>query len=293
MPIRSHPGLPLAAHDLWLAWNSDLLLLSGFVLAALVYWRGSQELWQRSNRARTQRTRQLLAAAGGMLALVVALISPLDALGELLSWAHMAQHTLLALVAAPLLVLGTRPATMLWGLPAAWRHTNLVRRTLAIGGRIWHTLSRLPVAFALHASTLWIWHLPVVYGRALEHELIHVAQHSCVLGSALLFWSAIIRAGTQRRAHGAALLALFLLAIQSSLLSALLLVARRPWYRAYTETSPAWDLTPLQDQQYAAMIMMVSCDLIYLVAALGLLTHWLRGDMQPYPIASEKQGARS
>jgi putative membrane protein len=274
-PIRFHQGLPLAPHDLWSAWSLEPGVLLGVSLAFVLYWRGTQALRRRSCRGIQVRGWRGLAFAGGIGAVIIALISPLDALGAALGSVHMAQHTLLALVAAPLLVLAAPLAAMAWGLPKRLRCASAfqtVMRTLRTVGGV---LSRLPVALALHIMALWLWHLPGPYGAALAHEPVHITQHLTLFGTALLFWSATGLASIRRR-NGAAVLALFVMMLQSSVLSALLLIARRPWYLGYAETTQVWGLTLLQDQQIAALVMMVLCDLIYLAAALGLLAAWLQ-----------------
>jgi len=57
------------------------------------------------------------AFAGGLIALWLALGSPLAELDEQLLTAHMAQHLLLMTVAAPLILLGAPSITLLHGLP--------------------------------------------------------------------------------------------------------------------------------------------------------------------------------
>src|SRR5689334_20654958 len=58
--------------------------------------------------------------AGGWLALFVALVSPLHAWGSVLFSAHMTQHEVLMLVAAPLLVLSRPIVVFLWSFPVDW-----------------------------------------------------------------------------------------------------------------------------------------------------------------------------
>jgi cytochrome c oxidase assembly factor CtaG len=70
----------------------------------------------------TYRTRAGLFLAG-YAALLVALISPLHAIGEQYFSVHMAQHLLLSLVAPPLLLLSTSMPVLLWALPARDRVT--------------------------------------------------------------------------------------------------------------------------------------------------------------------------
>src|SRR5581483_7510554 len=118
--VFAHPGQPLAPHDLWTAWNIDLTLLIPLALAAWVYLWGMRNVWQRAGVGRGISVQRGLCFLGASLALVVALVSPLDALSGVLFSAHMVQHLILILVAAPLLVLCDFPLALLWALPRRW-----------------------------------------------------------------------------------------------------------------------------------------------------------------------------
>jgi cytochrome c oxidase assembly factor CtaG len=84
----------------WRAWPFDPMVILGLVTAALVYVIGSMRL----RRAGRWSLRRAAAFWAGTVALGIALLSPLDAVAETLFSAHMAQHLLLTVVAAPLLV---------------------------------------------------------------------------------------------------------------------------------------------------------------------------------------------
>src|SRR5436309_188244 len=75
----------------------------------------------------TTSPRDLRAYLTGLEAVGVALVSPLDSLGESLLLAHMDQHLLVMLVAPPLLWLGAPVAPLLLGLP------RRLRRAVATG----------------------------------------------------------------------------------------------------------------------------------------------------------------
>src|SRR5207302_3410738 len=96
----------------------------------------------------------------GWIVLSLALISPLHPLGEILFSAHMAQHEILMLAAAPLLVLSRPLVPILWGLPRGWRRglgqwTKRPHVQLA-----WRALTRPPLAWSIHAAAIWLWHAP-------------------------------------------------------------------------------------------------------------------------------------
>lgn len=265
---------PLAPHDLWRAWSSDPGIVLPLGLAAVLYARGLRALWHHAGAGRGIRRWQAGAFAAGWLVLAIALVSPLHELGETLFSAHMAQHELLMAVAAPLLVLGRPVIPFLWGLPIGWRRvagqwasTPPVRAT-------WHALTLPSVAWTLHATAIWAWHAPRLYDAAVTSDLVHALQHASFLGSALLFWWALIYGRNGRLRYGASVLYIFTTALHTTALGAVLSLASRPLYPAYTATA-AWGLTPLEDQQLAGLIMWVPAGIAYLVAALALMAGWL------------------
>jgi putative membrane protein len=242
-------------------------LLAVLVLGGL-YVRGVRTLWQRAGREHVVHRWQAASFGGGLLAIVAALESPLDNLSADLFALHMVQHLLLILVAGPLLVLGAPLAPLFWALPKA------SRRPL---GAWWHSiafLARPAVAFGLHSLALWLWHVPPLYDAALRSRGIHVLEHLTFLTTAVLFWWAVLH--TARRSHGLSILYLFGLALESTLLGALLTFSSAPWYATHLASAPAWGLTPLEDQQFAGLIMWVPGGGVYLAAALGLFAAWFK-----------------
>lgn len=264
-------GHPVTPENLAGAWNLEPTLLFGLFLAGLAYRRG---LVRGPRRGRMGR--RAWCFTGGLGALAVALVSPLDALGGALASAHMVQHLLLMLVAAPLLALSAPSSTLLRGSPLGVRRASTrVRRRLGATGL---RALRHPVAVALlHVVTVWFWHASVPYDAALRNPFVHVVEHASFLVTALLFWHVVIgaRGGAGRVSHGLGVLLVFGMAMQSVLLSALLTFSRAPWYRGYAETTAVWGLDPLADQQLAGVIMWVPAAPVYLLIALSLLVAWI------------------
>jgi len=93
--------------------------------------------------------------------------------------------------------------------------------------------------------------------------------------SALLFWWALFYTHG-RLAYGAAVFYVFTTALHTSILGALLTFAPHVWYPAYSSTTQAWGLTPLQDQQIGGLVMWVPAGLVYLAAGLALFAAWLK-----------------
>jgi putative membrane protein len=256
---------------LWGAWNWDPWVLGGVWLTAWLYSRGVERLWRRAGTGRGVRRWETACFAGGTVALLAALVSPLDALGGALFSAHMLQHVVLMMVAAPLLVLGRPLVPLLWALPPGWRRRlGGVARRPAVRGA-WGFLAHPLAAWSLHAAAIWLWHLPGLYQATLSSQAVHVLQHLSFFGTALLFWWATVEFGRRRRGFALGSLFVFTTMVQSSLLGALLTFSMIPWYPAYAGRTRVWGLTPLEDQQLGGLVMWIPPGLVYLAAVLTLI----------------------
>lgn len=299
------PGRALA-HDaptpltLWSAWSWEPPVVAGMGLLALGYGAGATRMWRGARAGRAALRREALCFAGAMLALAVALVSPLDALGHALFSAHMVQHLLLILVAAPLLVLARPLPALLWAAKGRGALGGLAAgaaRLVLAAAR-----SRLfaPAAWALHAAALWAWHTPLLYDAAVASPAVHAAEHLAFFGTALLFWWAVLGpTGAGRIDPGAGVLYVFTMAVQGSVLAALLTFAPASWYSAHGAGATIWRLAHpagagseglfvcgpvepaalaaalLEEQQLAGLLMWVPSGAVYTLAALWLLARWL------------------
>jgi putative membrane protein len=243
-------------------------------LAAVLYTVGTVRLWRRSALGHRRRWMPALAFAAGWMTLALALLSPLDRWGTELFAAHMIQHELLMLVAAPLLVLGRPLPVFLWAFP------DLPRARLGRVGRVrrvnsaWKVLTQPLTAWLLHAVALWVWHAPPLFNAVLVNRGVHDLQHVTFLLTALLFWSALLQARA-REMQGAAIIYLFTTTVHSSVLGALITFGSQPWYQAYLKTAPHWGISALEDQQLGGLIMWVPASLVYIGFALVLLARWI------------------
>jgi putative membrane protein len=241
-------------------------LVALLVLAAsALYAAGVWNLWRHAGRGRGIAYRQVAFFIAGTAAIAVALLSPLDELGERSFAAHMLQHEILMLVAAPLMVLA-RPL-------GAWTWAFALRTRRRIGGAVrrrawaalWRFITDPLAAWGLHAVALWVWHVPALFEAAVENEAVHALQHASFLATALLFWWTVIGVRASQ-AGGPALASLFTTMLHTSALGALLTLTASPWYPRYE----------LQDQQLGGLIMWVPGATAYLFAALAIMARLLR-----------------
>ncbi|MFL6447325.1 MAG: cytochrome c oxidase assembly protein [Bryobacteraceae bacterium] len=264
----AHPGTALQPDDLLSAWEFDPGVVIPLLLSAFLYWLGS-----RRHVGVTGLERSCFWL--GWASLVLALVSPLHPMGEVLFCAHMTQHEILMLVSAPLLVISRPLVTFLWALPFEWRRTLGRWSKEDYVQRGWQFFTDPFSAWWIHALAIWTWHIPYLFELTLSSDLAHSAQHLSFFLSALIFWWSLFHA-QGRRTYGAGVLYIFTTAVHTGILGALLTFSSRPWYSPYLRTTEAWGYTPLEDQQVGGLIMWVPASLVYLAAGLYLFSAWLK-----------------
>jgi putative membrane protein len=263
------PALP----GVLLAWRLDPVAIAGLLLAATAYLWAVRRV-NREHPGNRQPAYRSWLFCGGLAAIGVALLSPIEAYEGALFSVHMVQHMLLELVAAPLLLAGA-PITV--ALRAA--SPSVRRRLLAVlQSRIVHAISFPVVAWVLFAAVNWGWHFSVLYDQALENQALHYVQHATFLGAALLFWWPAVGADPSpwRLPHAARILYLFLAMPQNSFLGVALMSASTVLYPHYVSNARDWGLRPLDDQALGGVIMWVVGDVFFLAGMMVVVWLWMR-----------------
>lgn len=272
----AHNGKPHTWNELVRTWSFEPLVVIALALSAYLFAFGVFKLWRAAGPGRGVRRWEAMAFSGGWLALFIALVSPLHSWGQVLFSAHMTQHEVLMLVAAPLLVLGRPLVAFMWALPLTWSRKLGVAARASWFQASWRALTIPVVAWLVHAVALWVWHIPKLFDAVLHSETVHTLQHLSFLLSALLFWWALIHGRRGLMGYGAAALYVFTTSLHSGLLGAFITFSGTVWYPSYLGLTNSWGLTPLEDQQLGGLIMWIPAGLVYVVAGLALFAGWLR-----------------
>jgi putative membrane protein len=273
-PVWAHSGGDhVTPENFWQSWVFELPIVAGLLLFGGWYTWGVYRLWHKAGAGHGVLKRQVAAFSAAMLALAAALISPIDPLGETLFSAHMVQHLLLTLIAAPLLVLSGIPVACLHVLPTGW--PQKAGRFLASIQRPDHWMANPLLMAAVYAVAFWAWHVPSLYQAALENDTVHAIEHLSFIGAAIPFWWTILQPHRSRSNSGVAILAIFFTVLHSGILGALLTFSTALWYPAYADGTAAWGLTPLQDQQLAGAIMWVPGGILFTILAAVLFGRWI------------------
>ena len=254
------------------SWDFNPWLLTPALLTGVLYARGWRRLYKRAPHR--FGFRQFTSFYAGLITILFALMSPLDAFAGWLLTVHMIQHLLLMMVAPPLLLYGSPYLPLLFGLPRDFLRDGLqpffVSPTLR---KVGHFIVHPVFSLSAFVFTNTAWHVPVMYELALRSPTWHQVEHVCFLTTALLFWWPIIQpypwvAHTQR---WLIVPYLFLADIQNTALSAFLIFYERALYPTYRIVPRITTLTPLDDQAAAGAIMWVAGSIFFLVPV-GLIT---------------------
>jgi putative membrane protein len=250
----------------------DLAVLGGLTIAGALYVGGSVRL---QRRGAVHRRSESVAFAAGWLALVVAILPPLDALAISFFSAHMAQHELMMLVGAPLLIAGRPLPVWMAALPTRARRTTGTVLQSGPASGAWRALTAPVTAWALHGAAVWIWHVPALYELAAGNEAIHALQHTTFVATAALFWWGMLYGRYGRAGYGAAVFYVFTTTVHTGLLGAILTLAGSPLYPGYAVTAAAHGVNPVEDQQLAGLIMWVPAGFVLTIAGVALFAAWI------------------
>src|SRR4051812_11025967 len=256
-------------------WDLQPLVVLPLFVTLVLYVLGLRRLWRRAGAGGGISQWSAASFFAGWLTTVVAVISPVAWLSEILFSVHMTQHTLLMLVAAPLLAFGQPLLAWLWAFDDTRREQ--VARPFRGAGVVtmWHHATSPLAVFLIQAAALWLWHIPSWYEAALHNDAIHAFEHVCLVLAGSLFWWAMVRGRYGRLGYGLAVVYVFLTAVHSGTLGALLTIAPDPWYGSYVRQARAWGIDPLDDQQLAGLLMWIPAGVIFIVLGLGLMAAWL------------------
>ncbi|HZA20840.1 MAG TPA: cytochrome c oxidase assembly protein [Actinomycetota bacterium] len=271
--------------SLWQAWNLAPPVVLGILLAATTYGLGVVALRRGGHGPARWR---VLCFYAGLVVVVGSLLSPLDALAATLFSAHMVQHLMLILIAAPLLVLGAPVVPVMVAMPRRVRRTSRSIERIPVVDAASRALMNPVVVLALHSIALWAWHLPSPYQAAVRDDVLHGLEHITFVATAMLFWALVIGGARRRRlGHGPAILLTFVTALQSAALGVVLTFASTVLYPVHAGLTEAWGLSALEDQQLAGAIMWIPGGIVYLGVMCALLAGWMRSMERPATAGGE------
>jgi putative membrane protein len=244
-------------------WSWDPVELVALGVAGGLYRRRAASL-----RLRGRAVPRLRAAsfAAGLVVLGLALMSPVDTLGEeRLFSVHMFQHLLIGDVAPLLVVLGL--------------NGPLLRPVLAQPAlRRLRVLAHPLVALPLWAIDFCVWHVPALFDAALRNDAIHALQHTLFFVCGCLLWAALLEPlpGPAWFSAPWKLPYVLVMWLVMLALSQVFIWSGHVYYAPYAADPRTWGLSALGDQQAGGGVMLVESAFTMLPALVWALFRVLR-----------------
>ncbi|WP_051325110.1 cytochrome c oxidase assembly protein [Candidatus Solirubrobacter pratensis] len=246
-------------------WTFAPIVLIALVCYVAIYvWR-----WRISRAqggARAAPVGRLVLWCTGVLCLFIALISPVDAIGEQLASVHMVQHLLIADLAPICLTLGLTK----WILRPA---TRRIQRLEHAAGPFGHP------AFGViaYVGAMWLWHVPAMYNAALEHSVIHVLEHLSFGAAGLLYWWHLLSPIRSRMRLGGLGPILYMAStkVLVGFLGVLLAFSPTLLFDFYDVNGTRWGLSPIDDQHVAGLVMALEQSIVMGIALAYLFARML------------------
>jgi putative membrane protein len=286
----AHADEPSGILELLTAWTFDPLLQVPLLATLFAYLWAARHVNVAHPGNPVPRGR-VAAFVAGILVIEIALASPIERYDTTLFSVHMVQHILLTLVAAPLLALGA-PITLL----LRFARGDVRRRWIlpVLHSRALRALTFPVVAWLLFAGVMWVSHFSPLFDEALEHPLVHQAEHLLYLSAALLFWWPVVGADPApwRLPYPLRILYVFLQMPQNTFLALAIYSATTPLYAHYATLGLGWS-SPLDDQRLAGGLMWIGGDLLFLTAIVAVAFAWMRQEERDAPrVDARVAGAR-
>jgi putative membrane protein len=279
----------VAAH-----WSANPAALAGCLLAVAVHLAGLRGLRADARHGGAPLPHglgwQAVAFYSGLLAVLLALVSPLGYWSGTFIWVRALQDILLGVVAPPLIVLGAPWLVLRRGLgrPASRPDAAVLAEAgqaaaaaAPVPRRPPPRLRSWPVAVTGLFILVWCgWYVPVLYDAGLHHPVVLAAQAVSYLGVGVLFWLQLIgsRPVTPRFAPLYRVMLIAAVVLASTVLGMVLGFGANVIYPGYRGVGSHHLLTVTGDQQLGGAELWVLVLLPYVIAGVSLLIQWLNDE---------------
>jgi cytochrome c oxidase assembly factor CtaG len=248
-----------------IAWSFEPTVLVGVAVLATLYvlaWRRGRST---ASRHKPGWGRMALFFAG-LLAIIAALVSPLDGLGDQLLVFHMVQHILLLDIVPILLILGLSKVLL---RPVTRKLHGIERRA----GYLAHPA----FAVLLYAGFMWGWHVPALYDAALRNSGVHALEHVCFAVAGTLYWWHLLSPIRSRMRLGGLGPVSYMVSTKLlvGVLGIVLAFAPASFYPFYEHHPHYWGLSPSEDQSMAGLAMALEQSIVMGIALVVVFVQML------------------
>jgi cytochrome c oxidase assembly factor CtaG len=255
----------MSAVDPKIAWSFEPAVLLGVLALGMLYLKGWR-LARAPGEAHRPGLGRFALFGFGLLAILIALVSPVDVLGQQLMVMHMLQHILLLDIAPILTILGLTKVLL---RPATRRLTAIERRA--------GLLAHPAFAIVAYAGLMWLWHIPAMYDAALRYPNLHALEHICFGAAGALYWWHLISPIRSRMRLGGMGPVIYMVTTKLlvGILGIVLAFAPHALYAFYVHHPHYWGLSAANDQSLAGLTMALEQSIVMGIALVWLFMRML------------------
>ena len=236
-------------------WEIDVLTLINLLAVTSLYYFGVYRLNIQPVGYRFHwPLRYSISFGTGMAFLAFAYLGPFSSWAHYAFWPHMSQHSVVMMIAAPLIVM-SNPISLLFlnlNRPGRRRVIRILRSRPAI------FLSK-PLVGGLIATTVLLGahFAPVMNLNVVDHDFMMFIERPLFLGAALLFYYPIMSSDliANRPSATVRVLALGIIMIPETLLGMVIHFSPVTLYDSYVTLAPQFNIDPVADQKFAGALM--------------------------------------
>lgn len=266
-------------------WTVDLFVTLNLLILAVLYAAGVRVI---TRRGLTWSPWRSVSFAIGIALLALAYIGPFETLAHTYFAAHMGQHLLVMMLAAPFIVLSCPVALTVLATSGATRAAIIRGLRSSVGlflvNPVFTWLFFVCVLIGFHVTPVMQWVL-------LDHDAMALVERPLYLVSALLFYYPLIGndmcARRPRPAHR--LLSLGLMMIPETMLGAVIFLAPVNLYPAYVASTTSVGADPLVDQQLAGALMWALAMVIDSIWMMVAAVEWWRAEERQTAITERRE----
>jgi putative copper resistance protein D len=257
----------LEHYALMLPWLAVVLILSA------LYVRAYRKAARIDSLNRHPRWKLLLFHAG-LLALLIAVFSPVEYHGNRVLWVDLTSFLLITMIAAPLLLLGS-PLTLAFRISGPigrrrlrWFYRSTLMRVLTFPIFSW-------LAFAI---ATYVWQFTKLPEFAARHVLVRDVEFLTLILVSLCFWLPALCADPLRwrMSYPLRVLYVFVELAHKALFGAMFLSMDRPFHTHFASNPPSWAPSAIMDQRYGILIAWMGGNVIFMLTLAFLIARWMQ-----------------
>lgn len=252
-------------------WALDVPWLVLCALAAVWYVHA----WRRSRAMGTPHPAwRMVAFLGGVVLVLLAVISPIEHYGNQLLWANFTGFLLLTMI-APVFIVLSAPLTLAFRIGSSSRRAAL--RTL-YRNRLTAIITFPVFTWLLFAIGTYLWQFTGLTDLAAENVFVRDLQLVSSLAIGLLFWLPAIASDPVRwrLAYPLRALYVFVEMTHKALFGGMFLSMSTPMHDGFASNLPAWGPSAIMDQRMAILVLWLGGNMVFVAALVGIIIGWMR-----------------